>query len=220
VTGQSLLDTMEVLNQELQLQPGEADVARGLLALNMAQDFFESEAAKRPAVLGSSSGTVNQTTSTETTTYPAGLLRLDSLWYIESGLPKWKLVNRRDSGGHRTGTSWLTGLVTTNSPGKPSAYWTNGSNIYWDPIPDTTNTVRWYGLQSAADITASGTFVYPDIVRLPIAVFATSVLKIGLGDEIQDLAKLAESTFGSVLDSLGNFNRDGAVPLSYTYNHQ
>jgi hypothetical protein len=57
MTGQTLLDTMELLNQELQLQSGEADVVRGLLALNIAQDHFEASAAKRPNIFGSSDST-------------------------------------------------------------------------------------------------------------------------------------------------------------------
>lgn len=220
MTGQSLLDTMELLNQELQLQPGETDVTRGLLALNVAQDFFENEAALRPNIFGSGVGTVSQTGNTESTTFPTGLLRVDSLWYMGTdNLPAWKL-SKRGVGEHRPSNSWLRSLVSGTTSGKPDAYWTNGTLIYWDPIPDTTNTVRYYGLVSASDITASGTFAYPDAVRLPLATFAVTLLRVGLGDEIADLTKLAETCFNPTLDRMGKFNRDGAVPLSYEYNHQ
>ncbi len=43
---------MELVNQELQLQAGEENVTKGLLALNVAQDYFESLAAQRPQILG------------------------------------------------------------------------------------------------------------------------------------------------------------------------
>jgi hypothetical protein len=224
MTGQSILDRMEILNQELQLQAGESDVARGLVALNMAQDFFEAAAAKRPNIYGSGSGSITQTANTETSTYPANLLRLDSLWYLDTTVtpnrPAWKLRPRKESGGHLPSSSWVRSLVSNATTGKPYAYWTNGTLIYWDPLPDTTNTVRYYGLVGAADITASGTFTYPDVVSLLLATFAVTILRVGLGDEVADLNALAESTFGDTLDALANFNRDGAVPLTYEYNHQ
>ena len=76
-SGQDLLDLMELLNQELQLQTGEENVARGLVALNAAQDAFEGLAALRPKILGSRTGTVTTAANTETTAFPSGLLRVD-----------------------------------------------------------------------------------------------------------------------------------------------
>src|SRR3990167_9038126 len=94
-TGQSLLDRMELLNQELQLQSGESDVTRGLTALNVAQDCFEARAAARPNIYGSTTpvGTVTTTVNTENTAFPTGLLRLDRLQYIDPGTsrPAWDL---------------------------------------------------------------------------------------------------------------------------------
>jgi hypothetical protein len=65
----------------------------------------------------------------------------------------------------------------------------------------------------------AGAYVYPDIVMLPMALFATRILTIGLDDGQQDLSGLAQETFGPVIDALSNFNRTGASGLDYTYSH-
>src|SRR3989304_3559565 len=93
-TGQTILNLMEVLNQELQLQTGEADVVRGLIALNAAQDYLESLIAQHPGVMGSDITTVATTASIESTAFPTTFLRIDRLQYIDSGtsLPAWDLA--------------------------------------------------------------------------------------------------------------------------------
>ena len=219
-TGQSLLDRMELLNPELQLQSGETDVTRGLLALNVAQDYFETRAALRKDVFGSSSSTVTTTLNTETTTHPTGLLRIDRLQFIDpsTSRPAWDLTPIRRTGGHAWGGGWPATLGSAGA-GRPTGYWTNGVNIYWEPLPSDTHTVRWYGFQVASDITASGTFAYPDIAMLPVAVFATRLLKAGLDDPIADLDSLAQRAFEPVLDLLTNFNRDGAKGLEFERSH-
>lgn len=220
MTGQSLLDRMELLNQELQLQSGEANVVRGLLALNVAQDHFESLAAQRGKILGGATGTVVTAANTETTTYPAGLLRIDRIHLLDAASrPAAELVPLRRTGGHVTHGFWPLGTFSAAGTGLPRAYWTNGTSIYWDPLPSGVNTLRWYGFQAAADITASGTFLYPDIVALPIASFATRLMKSGVDDDATDLHSLAVSVYTSALDALGNFQRDGAVGLEYTRVH-
>lgn len=222
-TGQSLLDRMELLNQELQLQSGEADVTRGLVALNVAQDCFEARAAARPTIYGSTTpvGTVTTAASTETTAFPSGVLRLDRLQFIDASTsrPAWDLVPLRRVGSHAWNRYWPINVVSTTSTGKPRAYWTNRINIYWDPLPDATHTVRYYGFTPAADITAGGTFAYEDIVMLPLAAFAVRLWKTGLDDQESSAARLAEEYFDPVLDQLGNFNRDGAVGLEYSDVH-
>lgn len=219
MTGQTLLDTMELLNQELQLQSGEADVTRGLLALNIAQDFFEAAAARRPNLLGNDS-TLTQTANQEYTTFPSGLLRLDKLQLLDANSkPLYSLTPRFDAGSQAQTRSWIRSLTSSSSTGKPLAYWTSGNKIWWDPIPDAANTVRYYGLIAATDITASGTFLYPDTVRLPIASFAVSILKIGLDDDPNDLSGLAQNLFEGLLDQLASIDRSGARPLIYSYDH-
>ncbi len=72
---------------------------------------------------------------------------------------------------------------------------------------------------AATDITASGSFLYPDIVILPIASFAVQLMKMGVDDAAQDASGLATTAFKAVLDSLSAFNRDGAVGFEYTQVH-
>jgi len=221
-TGQDLLNRMELLDPELQLQAGETDVTRGLLSLNVAQDHFEAVVAVHPTLMGGGKGTVTTAASTETTTFPTGVLRIDDLWMLDSTtlLPSYRMTDLQKTGAHRQNANWFYNLVASGtSPGVPSAYWTNGSQIFWSPLPSGVNSIRWYGFQVAADITASGTFAYPDIVMLPLAIFATKVLTVGLDDGPQDLSALAQETFNPVIDALSNFNRTGAASLNYDYSH-
>jgi hypothetical protein len=218
--GQALLDRMELLDAELQLQSGEVDVTRGLLALNVAQDYFESLAAARGRVLGSKAGTLTTTAATETTTFPSGVLRIDKLYLQDSnGRIKWQIKPRKAPGGHVGGTSWPVVALAGTSSGEPAYYQTNGTLIYWNPTPSGVSTVRWYGFQTASDITAAGTFAYPDVVMFPLATFAVKVLKSGLDDDMAQLQQISRETFEPVLDAMERFDRDGAVPLAYTTHH-
>lgn len=218
-TGQSLLDLMEVLDNELQNQPAEADVNRSLAALNAAQDQFEARLAQFPDVKGGQVGTVTTTASTEATAFPTGVLRIDGLQMLQSGLPIYDLWNIKRRGGQVWSRQWPNYLILTTAPGQPNSYWTNGRNIYWAPLPNDTYTVRWMGFQAAADITVAGTFTYDDIVQLPLASFATRLMKMGVGDGSGDVGGLAAAQFDDTIKTLGNFNRDGAEPLQYSGCH-
>lgn len=219
-TGQTVLDTMEVLFPELQLQSGEGDVVKGLVALNRAQDVFESHAAQYPELFGGSVSTVTTTSGQEYTTYPSDLMRLDGLDFIDpsTSLPKWALQPIRRRGGHRWAGGWYWQLISTGS-GEPRAYWTNGTRIYWDPIPNGTHTVRTYGFTSATDITAGGTFLYPDAVILPLSIVAVKIIRSGLDDAVQAYESLALDAFNPVLDQLSGFRRDTPPQYEYSRNH-
>jgi hypothetical protein len=221
-TGQSLLDLMEVLNAELQLQSGEADVTRGLRALNASQDFFETQLALHTDTLGDTAGDVTTTASQETTTFPTGVLRIDRLQFINpsTSRPAWDLAPIRRKGGHSANSFWPWNIVATGGAGRPRGYYTSGRLIYWDPLPDGTHTVRWYGLKAADDLTAGGTFSYPDAAMLPIAQFAVMLMKQGVDDPIQDAAGLARQLFDPVIQTLGSFHRDGPRGLEYRYIHE
>jgi endonuclease YncB( thermonuclease family) len=221
-TGQTILDIMEALHPELQLQSGEADVTRGLLILNASQDLFESLVVQHPDVLGGAVSSVTTTKDTESTAYPTGLLRLDGLDFIDSSTsrPIWPLITLRRRGGHRYRQTWLLNLSSSsNTTGKPRAYWTNGTNIYWEPEPNGTHTIRTYGFAAASDITAAGTFAYPDIVMLPLAILAVKILRLGLDDPTQDYTNLANKTLNPAIDALSSFNRSGARGMMYDYVH-
>lgn len=219
-TGQDLLDRMELLDAELQLQSGEVDVTRGLVALNVAQDFFESLAAVRGRVLGSQAGTLSTTANTETTSFPTGVLRIDKLYLLDSNSKiKWRIRPRKVPGSHVDSLGWPLNVLSGSATGEPTVYQTNGTLIYWGPIPAGVYSVRWYGFQVASSITAGGTFAYPDIVMFPLATFATKVLKSGLDDDMGQLQQLSRETFEPVLDALERFDRDQAPSLEYTEHH-
>lgn len=222
MTGQTLLDMMELLNQELQNQPAEANVTRSLLALNVAQDYFESLAAARGKIFGSSSGELVALANTETTAFPSNLLRLDRLQLLDSttGLPVGDLdkFNRAGGPGGSNRYPWWASTSTATT-GLPKGYWSDGSCVYWAPIPSETRTIRYYGFVAAPDITAARTFAYRDICALPIASFATKLVKAGVDDSATDVTALAQETFSKTLDALSRVNRDGPVTLEYSEVH-
>lgn len=220
-TGQTLLDTIELLKPELQLQSGEQDVTRGLVALNRAQDAFESQYAQYPGAKGSGVGTVTTSANTETTTFPSGLLRIDSLWMLDSNGRQQYELDDPSKAGSQTGASiwpWNQYLASSGT-GKPVAFYTNGTNIYWNPIPDAVYTIRYYGFTAASDITASGTFAYDDIFILPLATFAVKLISIGLDDKIEDISALSDQVFSPAIDTAQGFNRTGPQRLTYRYRH-
>lgn len=220
-TGQSLLDLMEDLNGELQLQPAEVDVAKGLRAVNAAQDLVETIMATYGRVMLSKSGTVTTAANTEITAFPTGLLRLDALWYIDATTtrPAWRLKPIRETGESAVSMGWVINLAYQSTTGKPRAYWTDGTNFYWDPLPDAIYTVRWYGFQAAASITAGGTFLYPDAFIFPMATLASRIIKNSLDDPPDDMIGLTKDMFLPLIEAMGSFNRDGATGMVYEERH-
>jgi hypothetical protein len=209
---------MQVLDNELLLQPAEADVVRGLLALNMAQDLFESAIATKPNLFGDTIGTVAITSGSESTAYPATLLRLDKLWMIDpaTSRPIYYLSRLDRAGGQGGYLRWPLSLSVGG--GRVRAYWEDGRNIYWAPFPSQSDTVRWYGFTPATDITAGGTFLYPDIAMMPIAAFAVKLMRAGVGDDAVDLDS-AVGAFTPVVETLSRHNRDQAPGFNYTRFH-
>jgi len=209
---------MEVLDRGLQLQSGETGVTFGLRALNASQDHLESLLALQPNVMGSTIATVTTTADTESTTFPTGLLRIDRLQYIDSGTsrPAWDLERVGPVGDHYTSGGVYTSSTAT---GKPVRYFTNGTKIFWDPLPSATHTVRYYGLVAASDITAAGTFGYPDVVLLPIATFASKLLRVGKDDDQLPITQVGMETFAPVIQAMTRFNRDRAPGYDYRYSH-
>lgn len=220
-TGQTLLDTMELLDQELQLQSGEGDVARALVALNRAQDHLEALLVREPRAKGDTIGTLTASDGTETTSFPTGVLRIDRLQRLDSS------TNRPISpdlsflgfvGSHtNTAVADLTGSLTEEGP--PAGWWTNGSSIFWQPLPDTNYTIRWYGLQAQSDITATGTFGYLDYVILPLATLACKLMNIGLDDPTEAHDTLAEQIFRPVIEAMTSYVQDRAPGYDYNYLH-
>tara|TARA_R100001086_G_scaffold156162_1_gene83524 strand:+ start:310 stop:987 length:678 start_codon:yes stop_codon:yes gene_type:complete len=221
-TGQTILDLMEGLDASLQIQDGESGVRKGLIAANAAQDYLESILALEPNNYGSTFATVTTTADTESTTFPSGLLRLDRLQYINpsTSRPIWDLEFVGYTGDQYGPASTYPSLqFDASTTGKPRRYWTNGSVILWDPVPDAVHTVRYYGLVAKSDITASGTFDFPDIAMTPVAQYAVELLKVGTDDAVDSISAFGQKTFEPFLRWAGRFNRDRAPGYDYRYYH-
>lgn len=219
-TGQTILNLMEVLHPEMQLQVGENDVNKGLLAANMAQDYMETVFALHPDLLGDGTGTVVTANGVETTTFPSTLLRLDRVQYLDpsTSKPLYDLRDIRRTGGQVMTTGYPL-VNAANTVGGPEGYWTDGTNFYWTPIPDGTYTLRWYGFVPQADITASGTFGYRDVCLTPLAALAVRFIRVGLDDDPQAYIALAKEIFEPVVKLLSNFQRESAPGYMYRYRH-
>ncbi len=79
--------------------------------------------------------------------------------------------------------------------------------------------MRAYGFVSASDVTASGTFAYPDSAILPISTLAVRIYRSGTDDNVKDLLDLAKSVVDPFIDLYSKFRREGAKELEYRYNH-
>lgn len=221
-TGQTLLDLMEVFDYGLQNQSGETSVTFALRALNASQDHLEGMMALHPNAMGSSIGTVTTTADTESTAVPAGLIRIDRLQFIDAttSRPVRDLERVGPVGDHYGPQTRNPSLnVDSSTTGAPHRYFTNGAHFYWDPLPNATHTVRYYGLVAASDITAGGTFAYPDVAIGPVAQFASKMLRIGKDDDAQPLAALGVELFGPTIQQLSRYNRDRAPGYDYRYFH-
>lgn len=223
IVGQDLLNYMEDLFPELQLQPGEVDVNKGLRCLNAAMRLFESNAAQYTNFLGGQIGYVTTAQNVEFTPYPTGLLRVDRLDFIEptTNYPSYRLTALYIPGSHSNRYRFfpfnLIGGTLTS--GAPRSYWTDGRNFYWDPIPDNDYSVRWYGYLQAPQLTAAGTFQYPEIAAYPIAVVAARMSRMGLDDDISQYVALGKDVFNPLLDAMGVFNADAAPVYEFAYSH-
>lgn len=221
-TGQTILNLMEVLHPELQLQTGEADVTKGLLAANAAQDYMESVFALQPDLLGDQTGTLTAASGVERTPFPATVLRVDKLQYLDSSslLPVYDLRDIKRTGGHAVSNVFYPYISTASAvTGVPVGYYTDGRYVYWTPVPDGDYLVRWYGFLPAVDLTATGTMAYPDICQLPMATMAVRIIRTGLDDPVDAYLKLAADTFEPVVNALSNFQRERAPGMNYRFSH-
>lgn len=216
-----LLQRMELLDNELETGSGEANEATAIVALDTAQDFFETLAACYPNVLGTT-GTVTTTASTETTAYPTGVLRLDSIWYLDATTSRpTRLLDRiYETGGHAPSLPWPLRASLQPASGIPDCYWTDEEYLYWRPLPDATHTLRWYGFKAATNLAArTETFGYKDYLALPFAAFACRILAIGVADNEEELKALATELFTPALRKLRRFSRERPSGRVYSTIH-
>jgi len=189
-----------------------ANQNRALRALNRAQDLLERFISRRSNVLTTVDDTMTQTVDQEYTALPSRTMRIDSVWFLsaDTSLPEYELTAQRTPGGHRQGT--YTPLFDLNAAsatnGRPYEYWwAHGADrLYWDRLPDTTNSIRVVGFFGAADMTETPdtTFAYDDSFILPIAAVATEVFRLRRRDSWEELQAFADRYFQPVVDQMSH----------------
>lgn len=215
------LTYMTIFDNGLKIGAGEADEARALIALKAAQHYFETVAASLPRVLQSTI-TIATAASTETTTWTSTLLRLDALWYLDPTTlrPVRKIERIDEVGGHVPALPWPLSLSINPGAGAPSGYYANMANFYWLALPDAAYTLRVYGFIEQAELsTRSTTWPYPTRALVPVAQFATRLLRTSTDDETGDLDELAGAIFRPFLKQLRKFDRSAPHGRYYTDVH-
>lgn len=221
MTAADLLSRMKILANELRIASGGADESRCLTALDMAQDYFEDVAASMPKV-GQRTTTCTTSANTETTAWPTGLLRVDSVWYVDpaTSRPAWELRNIYDTGGHQPQSPFPYNLSLSSGTGAPREYFSDEQTFYWRPLPDATHTLRVYGLIARTALTSrSVTFGWQDSVSLPLTAFAVQLVRLGVDDRTDELQALAEQMFTPVLRRMRKSVRQGPMSKHYTQVH-
>lgn len=223
-TVQDLLNTMALVNNELQITPGGADVANGILALTHAQHYFEMMASSMPRVL--STGLVANNVATalniETSPWSSMLTRLDAAWYLDNnGNPVRKLKRIVEFGGHVPSLPWPLQIALTASwGGAPFGYYADMNQFFWLPRADNIYAIRIYGFFTQAEfVLATDNFNYPPACKLPIAQMAARMLATAVGDDSMEYDKLAAIVFRPLLRQLRKFDRSEPMPRFYSEFH-
>ena len=221
----TVLGKMSVLDNELDISSGGADETREISALDMAQDVFESIIANHPDLLGTVA-TTTTTADTEATAWPTGLMRIDTMWKINTAstpnLPQWQIDVIQDVGGHMVGAGWPynAALGFPGGKGAPRGCYTNRANLYWQPLPDAVYTVRINGLYAATDISSrSATFAYPDQVSNAMAACAVRFMAMGVADPSDDMKALADELFAPAINMLRQPTRQRPQSRQYSRVH-
>lgn len=223
-----VLTTMSALDNELDIGAGGDDEASSIARINVAKRYFEGVAKSMPKVLSSAflNGalqTIAGTANVEYTARPAALLRLDSLWMLDTtapNLPLYEMEPIKKAGGHRPGLPWPLNYVLATTPGRPGNYYLDSANFFWEPIPDVNYTFRPYGLWSQnAFVARADPWSFPDSLIDPIAAFAVKYGLLAVGDDTSDTQKLAIEMFTPVLRGLREDDRSSPTPRHYQYGH-
>lgn len=215
-----LLDTMAILNNELELEVAGADEGRAIIALTLAQHQFETQAALYPRALQSTI-TVTTAANVETSAWSTSLLRLDAIWLLDAnGVPINKLEKIQQIGGHVPTLPWPLDLALATGTGNPSGYYASSQNFYWLPLPSGVASLRVYGLIEQAEFgTRNDAFNYTKRCKLAIASFAVRLLAGGIGDDATDFDTLAARTFGPLIRSLKKLDRSSPLVRRYDRVH-
>ena len=222
----SILTKMQVLDNELDISSGGADETRAISALDMAQDAFEAILANQPDTLGTIS-TISTTANQEYTTWPSTLMRLDTLWKMNTDAtpdqPAWQIDIIQDVGGQAQGGWPWVGAWSGYAPqgkGAPVLAYTNRQYFFWTPIPDAVYTLRGYGLSEATDITTrTQTFAYPNVVANPMAAVAVRLMEMGIDDPSEELKALSDEWYAPVIGMLRTPTRQRPQSRQYSRMH-
>lgn len=224
----TILSKMQVIDNELDISNGGADETRSLAALDMAQDAFEAMLANQPDTLGTVGTTITTTANTEATIWPTSLLRLDSLYLLNTdvtpNVPQYQIEIIQDVGGQAASWPfpWLSAIIgyVPQGYGPPRAAYANRAQFLWAPIPDQVYSLRPYGLFAKTDIsTRSQTFEYPDLVANALASYAVRLMQIGIDDPSDTVQALGDEQFGQVLKALRRPVRQRPQSRQYEYWH-
>ena len=216
-------DVMSLIDNELDLSSGGSDETRALVAVKVAQRYFETLAAAMPAGVLQTTITVATAAQTETTTWTASLKRLDAVWVLDPVTlrPMYRLKRIHETGGHVPSLPWPLQLSLPTGTGAPAGYYANTANFYWMPLPDGIHTLRLYGFVTAAAPTSrASTFAYADECMAPFAAFAVKLMAMGVADADGDLTALADTCFRPLLRGMKKFDRSEPIPRSYSYAHE
>lgn len=218
--GTDLVDGMHYLDNDIDQI---ADQDQAVWALNRAQDVIELAIASISEILGTFTN-VTTAADVETTATPTRFKRYDRMQFIDptNSRPSYNLQPGRNVGDVLNATNFASGYWGgggSGSSGQPRAYAIYGSTIHWAPLPDATHTVRVYGFQALADITASGTFGYGDEFIAAICAVAVRSFKQQVDDPQEDINSFAAGQLGPILDQLAKRWKDGPGQARDMYIH-
>lgn len=215
MTAADLLDRMNILDNELDVAADGDDEDRALVALDMAQDWFETIAAGYGGIVN---GSFSLTASGASTTWPSGVLRIDSLHFTDNA---GEIYERKDAGAHLANDLPWPLYIGTATPGRPGEFFAVPDDaIYWLPTADASYGVTGFGYKEKADLTARATtFGHPNVAAGPIVSFAVKLLEMGVDDPDEDVSALAEGWFKPVLKLLRARSRTRPVGRFYTRTH-
>lgn len=220
------LAQMAMLDNELQVESGEADEDAAITALLTAQQHFETLAANYPQTYVRQFS-VTTAAATETSTMPTTVLRVDSLWALDAatGEPIYELDPISRIGGHVPVLPWPLRMALSRGQGQPARWWADENYIYWTPKPDAIYTLRGYGLVAAAsfddrdDAFAPAGMRRPEQVSLAIAAFADKLLGVGTADPTDELEALATTLFTPILRRARHEVRGKPDGRAYSQHH-
>lgn len=224
MTIQTLFNRMALFDNQFDLIVGGDDVARGLIAVNLVQDWFEL-ACMPIAELFQTDQTFTTTAAQEHTTWPANLMRIDSLYLLDANSKQVRELEPFDiTGAYYPGFPWpidtLTGLTANGAPWEYEGQ-QQGGKIRWSPTPDQVYTIRGYGLWAVADYAAAAdTLLYPDSVALTFGPHAAQILRTGLDRDLSAVQGAAMVAFDRIAAAYGKTIHTGPESRVYTEIHE